>query len=45
MGITGAVFQNFFSSNIGISVAFFLLILWIIIPIAWAFKLFNKKDL
>lgn len=45
MGITGAVFQNFFSSNIGISVAFLLLILWIIIPIQFAFKLFNKKDL
>lgn len=45
MGITGAVFQNFFNSNIGISIAFFLLILWIIIPISWAFRLFNKKDL
>jgi Cu-processing system permease protein len=45
MGITGAVFQNFFNSNIGISIAFSLLILWIIIPITWAFRLFNKKDL
>lgn len=45
MGITGAVFQNFFSSNIGISIAIFLLLLWIFLPVRVAFNLFNKKDL
>ena len=45
MGITGAVFQNFFSSNIGISIAIGLLMLWIFIPIRMAYVVFNKKDL
>jgi Cu-processing system permease protein len=45
MGITGAVFQNFFSSNIGISIAIFLLFLWIFLPVRIAYNLFNKKDL
>lgn len=45
MGITGAVFQNFFSSNMGVSIAFALLLLWIFIPIRFAYNLFNKKDL
>lgn len=45
MGITGAVFQNFFSSNIGISIAIGLLMLWIFIPIRMAYGVFNKKDL
>ena len=45
MGITGAIFQDFFSSNIGISIAFLLLLLWIFIPIRFGYHLFNKKDL
>ena len=45
MGITGAVFQNFFNSNAGISIAIGLLILWIILPVKFAFNLFNNKDL
>ncbi len=45
LGITGAIFQQFFTSNIGISIAFTFLVLWIFSPIIIAFKLFNKKDL
>jgi Cu-processing system permease protein len=45
MGITGAVFQNFFSSNTGITIAIGLLVLWIFIPIRLAYSKFYKKDL
>ena len=45
MGFTGAVFQDFFSTNYGLFVALFVLVLWVIIPITIATKIFNKKDL
>jgi Cu-processing system permease protein len=45
MGITGAVFQDFFSSGLGISFALIMLFLWILFPIKIASTIFNKKDL
>jgi Cu-processing system permease protein len=44
MGYTGAVFQNFFGSIIGIFVSVFCLLIWIIIPILLSTKSFSKKD-
>lgn len=45
MGITGAVFYNFFSSTWGVFVSFGLLILWVLIPVFFGYRIFNKKDL
>lgn len=45
MGITGAVFQNFFTSKTGVIIAFGLLMLWVLVPISLAYNRFNKKDL
>jgi Cu-processing system permease protein len=44
MGYTGATFQNFFGSGLGISVSVASLLLWIVVPVAWGYKLFLKKD-
>ena len=45
MGITGAVFQNFFNSTWGVSISFFLLVLWVVTPVYFGYRVFNKKDL
>lgn len=45
MGITGAVFQDFFGSSKGMILSFFTLILWFCIPLIFAYRKFNKKDL
>lgn len=45
LGVTGTIFQQFFSSNLGFTIAIFFIILWIISPIGLAFRIFNKKDL
>jgi Cu-processing system permease protein len=45
MGFTGAVFQDFFSTNYGLFLALFVLLLWVIGPIALATRIFSKKDL
>jgi len=45
LGMTGAIFQQFFSSILGIFIAIALLILWIIVPAWRAWAIFNKKDL
>lgn len=44
MGYTGAVFNRFFGSMLGISVASFCLMLWASIPLWRSVKLFRKKD-
>lgn len=44
MGYTGAVFQSFFGSMLGISVSIFFLMIWIIVPIYMSTKSFSKKD-
>jgi Cu-processing system permease protein len=45
MGFTGAVFQDFFSTNYGLLVALFVLLLWVVIPVSIATRIFQKKDL
>lgn len=44
MGYTGAVFQNFFGSVLGIFISIFFLLIWIVVPIILSTKSFNKKD-
>ncbi|HVX28623.1 MAG TPA: ABC transporter permease subunit [Parafilimonas sp.] len=45
MGYTGAVFQDFFGSQLGSFVAAFVLLLWVIIPVWLSTKRFQRKDL
>lgn len=45
MGYTGAIFKDFFGTNIGLFVSFFLLVLWTIIPFAISLMKFKNKDL
>lgn len=44
MGYTGAVFNRFFGSMMGISVATSCLMIWLGVPLWRSMKLFNKKD-
>lgn len=44
MGYTGAVFNRFFGSYLGLLVSIFFLTLWIVIPTWRSLKLFDKKD-
>lgn len=44
MGYTGAVFQNFFGSMLGIFISIFFLLIWIVMPIILSTKSFSKKD-
>lgn len=45
MGYTGALYQKFFGSGYGMAFSLVLQILWIIIPLLLALKVFKKKDL
>lgn len=45
MGYTGAVFKDFFGTNIGLIVAFTTLLLWCVIPLGLSVIKFKKKDL
>ena len=45
MGYTGAIFKDFFGTNVGLFVSFALLILWTIIPFTISLKKFKNKDL
>jgi len=45
LGVTGAIFQQFFASNLGLLLAVALLFLWILTPILLAFRIFYRKDL
>lgn len=44
MGYTGAVFQNFFGSLLGILVSIFFILIWVIVPTVFSTNSFNKKD-
>lgn len=44
MGYTGAVFKSFLGSA-GMITAFFVLLLWVVIPFYISLKIFKKKDL
>lgn len=45
MGYTGAVFQDFFGTSTGIIVSFSVLFLWIVLPVWFSVRRFNRKDL
>lgn len=45
MGYTGAIFKNFFGTNLGMIISFLMLILWIAIPFLLSQRKFKNKDL
>ncbi|WP_423147148.1 ABC transporter permease subunit [Rubrolithibacter danxiaensis] len=45
MGYTGALYKQFFGSGIGIVFSVIMQLLWVIIPLIAALKIFRKKDL
>jgi Cu-processing system permease protein len=45
MGYTGAIFQNFFGTGMGITLTIIVMILWMILPVYFSLKIFNRKDL
>jgi Cu-processing system permease protein len=45
MGYTGAVFKDFFGTSTGLIVSFFVLLLWIVSPVWFSVRKFNRKDL
>lgn len=45
MGYTGAVFKNFFGTQVGLMVSFAVLFIWIFIPAWLSVRKFNRKDL
>ncbi len=45
MGYTGAIFKDFFGTDIGLVISFLLLCLWAAIPFALSLRKFNRKDL
>lgn len=45
MGYTGAIFQDFFGTAVGLIVSFLLLCLWAMVPFFISLKKFNQKDL
>jgi Cu-processing system permease protein len=45
MGYTGAIFKNFFGTQTGVVLSFFVLIMWIVLPTWVSLRKFNRKDL
>lgn len=45
MGYTGAIFKDFFGTSLGMTVAFFILLLWVIIPFWISLIKFKRNDL
>lgn len=45
MGYTGALFQEFLGTGTGIAFAIAVLLLWVAVPMFFAFRIFGKKDL
>jgi len=45
MGYTGALYQKFFGSMLGVAWSFGLLILWWMLPLGIALRAFKRKDL
>ena len=44
MGYTGAVFEQFFGSLLGVVASVSALVVWVIVPLALGMRLFKKKD-
>jgi Cu-processing system permease protein len=45
MGYTGAIFKDFFGTYIGIIITFFILAIWVFIPMYFSTRKFIRKDL
>ena len=45
MGYTGALYREFFGSSMGIVISFFMMLLWMIVPLVIARRIFRKKNL
>jgi Cu-processing system permease protein len=45
MGYTGALYQKFFGSSLGLLFSVALQLLWIVLPMVFALKVFKRKDL
>lgn len=45
MGYTGALYRDFFGSGFGIGYAFFIMIIWVLLPLYVAVRIFNRKNL
>ena len=45
MGYTGALFRNFFGTQSGILLAFFVLVMWCVVPLWLSLRKFSSKDL
>ncbi len=45
MGYTGALFHHFFGSALGIGLAVLLMAVWVVWPLLWALRIFQRKDL
>ncbi|MFV0304028.1 MAG: ABC transporter permease subunit [Moheibacter sp.] len=45
LGVTGAIFKDFFGTNLGLLISFVILILWVLIPFNISLRKFRKKDL
>ncbi|AZQ60853.1 ABC transporter permease [Flammeovirga pectinis] len=44
LGYTGAIFQQFFGTNLGMFTSFLILLMWIILPVGFILKKSNNKD-
>jgi Cu-processing system permease protein len=44
MGYTGAVFQKFFGSSLGVILSSIMLLVWIIVPFLLGSWMFSRKD-
>ena len=45
MGYTGAVYKDFFNSNMGMLYTIAIMLIWIALPLVLSIRSFNKKDL
>jgi len=45
LGLSGAVFQQFFGSMSGLAISAVVLLIWVILPGALTYRKFNRKDL
>lgn len=44
LGYTGAFYKEFFGSSLGLIYSNLILVIWFIVPILFAYKVFRKKD-
>ncbi len=44
LGYTGAIFQQFFGTGLGMTLSLFVLFLWVLIPVFWIIRKSKNKD-